>query len=54
MTLAEPAPVADDRVVLTDWTLPRQEGQWDHPGLDVVFHLWQCDKKNHGWREGRR
>ena len=54
MTLAEPAPVADDRVVLTDWTSPRQEGQWDHPGLDVVFHLWQCDKKNHGWREGRR
>jgi hypothetical protein len=22
------------------------------PRLDVVFRLWQCDKKNHGWREG--
>jgi hypothetical protein len=22
--------------------------------IDVVFRLWQCDKKNHGWREGRR
>jgi hypothetical protein len=22
------------------------------PRLDVVFRRWQCDKKNHGWREG--
>jgi hypothetical protein len=22
------------------------------PRLDVVFRLWQCDKKNHGWCEG--
>ena len=22
------------------------------PRLDVVFRLWQCDNKNHGWREG--
>ena len=22
------------------------------PRIDVVFHLWQCDKDNHGWREG--
>jgi hypothetical protein len=22
------------------------------PRLDVVFCFWQCDKKNHGWREG--
>ena len=22
------------------------------PGDDVVFRLWQCDKENHGWREG--
>jgi hypothetical protein len=22
------------------------------PRLDVVFRLWQCDKENHGWREG--
>jgi len=23
------------------------------PRVDVVFLLWQCDKENHGWREGR-
>src|SRR5258708_17324841 len=22
------------------------------PGVDVVLRLWQCDKENHGWREG--
>jgi len=22
------------------------------PRLDVVFCFWQCDKENHGWREG--
>ena len=22
------------------------------PRFDVVFSFWQCDKKNHGWREG--
>ena len=22
------------------------------PRVDVVFRLWQCDKENHGWREG--
>jgi hypothetical protein len=22
------------------------------PRVDVVFLLWQCDKENHGWREG--
>jgi hypothetical protein len=22
------------------------------PRLNVVFCFWQCDKKNHGWREG--
>jgi hypothetical protein len=22
------------------------------PRVDVVFRLWQCDKKNHRWREG--
>jgi len=24
------------------------------PRIDLVFRFWQCDKKNHGWREGRR
>ena len=22
------------------------------PRVNVVFRLWQCDKQNHGWREG--
>jgi hypothetical protein len=22
------------------------------PRVGVVFLLWQCDKENHGWREG--
>ena len=22
------------------------------PRVDVVLRLWQCDKDNHGWREG--
>jgi hypothetical protein len=22
------------------------------PRDDVVFRRWQCDKENHGWREG--
>src|SRR3984893_14432982 len=33
-------------------TSPRQEIQWGQPRVDVVFRLWQCDKENHGWREG--
>jgi len=24
----------------------------ESPRVDVVFRLWQCDKENHGWREG--
>src|ERR1017187_3059706 len=51
---AEPPSMANDRVVPANRTLPRQEVQWDHPRVDVVFHFWQCDKENHGWREGRR
>ena len=51
---AKPPSMADDRVVPANWTLPRQEVQRDHPRVDVVFHFWQCDKENHGWREGRR
>jgi hypothetical protein len=23
------------------------------PRVDVVFCFWQCDKENHGWREGQ-
>ena len=54
--LAEPLPMADDRVVAANRTPPREEVQGDHPRdhprVDVVFRLWQCDKENHGWREG--
>src|SRR5262245_6885977 len=27
-------------------------GPMGSPRLDVVFCSWQCDKQNHGWREG--
>ena len=50
--LAEPLSMADDRIVAANRTSPREEAQGDHPGVDVVFRLWQCDKENHGWREG--
>jgi hypothetical protein len=50
--LTEALAVADDRVVPANRTLPRQEFQWGHPRLPVVFCFWQCDKKNHGWCEG--
>src|SRR6059036_149343 len=52
MGWTEPSSMADDRVVPANRTSPRQEVQWDHPRLDVVLRLWQCDKENHGWREG--
>ena len=50
--LPEPPAVADDRVVAAERAQPRQQMQRHSPRLDVVFGLWQCDKKNHGWREG--
>jgi hypothetical protein len=46
--------VAHDGLVSTDRTPARQQMQGDcglsRPGL--VFSVRQCDKKNHGWREG--
>ncbi len=35
--LAEPPSMADDGVVLANWTLPRQEVQRDHPGSMLSF-----------------
>jgi len=35
--LAEPSSMADDRVVPTNWALPRQEVQGDHPGSMLSF-----------------
>src|SRR2546422_2968206 len=52
VALAKSLSVADDRVVAADRTTPRQKDQRDRSGVDVVFCLWQCDKKNQGWREG--
>ncbi len=50
--LAESPSMADDRVVAANRTSPRQEVQAGSPRVDVVFRFWQCDKNNHGWREG--
>ena len=50
----EPPSMADDRVAAANWATPRQADPAESPRLDVVFRFWQCDKKNHGWREGRR
>ena len=50
--LAEPPAVANDRIVLADRTSPRQQVQRHYPGSMLSFVVWQCDKKNHGWREG--
>ena len=35
--LAEPLSMTDDRLLLTDWTLPREETQGDHPGTVLSF-----------------
>jgi hypothetical protein len=48
--LASP-PVTDGRLVTAERTSSRQQMQRDR-GLGLAFSLWQCDKKNHGWREG--
>jgi len=44
--------MANDRMVTANRTSPRQQVQRDHARVNVVFRLWQCDKENHGWREG--
>jgi hypothetical protein len=37
MGLAESPSMADDRVAPTNWALPRQEIQGDHPGSMLSF-----------------
>jgi hypothetical protein len=44
-------PVTDDGSVAAERTSPRQQTQRNR-GLGLAFSLRQCDKKNHGWREG--
>ena len=52
--MAKSLSVTDDRVVAAKRTSPRQEVQREYAGVDVVFRLWQCDKKNHaGVKAGR-
>jgi hypothetical protein len=52
--LFESLPVAHDGLVATDGAQSRQQSQRDRrrAGIGLAFSLWQCDKKNHGWREG--
>ena len=52
VALTESPSVADDRVVPADWTSPPAGGPMGSTRDEVVFPLWQCDKENHGWREG--
>jgi hypothetical protein len=52
VALTKPPSVAYNRFVAANWTSPRQQVQRDRPRVDLVFLLWQCDKENHGWREG--
>ena len=54
VALAEPPSVADDRVACGRRDIAAAGGPAGSPRVDVVFRLWQCDKENHGWREGRR
>jgi hypothetical protein len=41
------APVARGNI-----SLACSNGGSDNLRVEVVFCFWQCDKKNHGWREG--
>ena len=52
VALAEPPSVTGDRILPAD--IAAAGGPAGSPRVDVVFRLWQCDKENHGWREGRR
>jgi len=49
--LPESPSVADDSVVAAQRAKPRQQMQGNYR-FTVVFGVWQCDKENHGWREG--
>jgi hypothetical protein len=49
---SEPPSVAGNRVLAAKRASPRQKVPTGSPRVDVVFRFWQCDKENHGWREG--
>src|ERR1035441_503662 len=46
--------MADDGRITAPRTPSRQERQRERgqPRIDLVFRFGQCDKENHGWREG--
>src|SRR5450432_1298924 len=46
--------MADDGLVAAQRASPWQQTQRQggRPRIDLVFRFWQCDKENHGWREG--
>ena len=48
----QPPSMADDRVRSGKPDIAAAGGPTGSPRVDVVFRLWQCDKENHGWREG--
>ena len=47
--LLTPLAVAGDGIVAAKGTPPREQFQREG---GLVLRLWQCDKKNQGWREG--
>src|ERR1019366_10022336 len=48
VSVLDPASVADDGPSPAKRARPGKQLK-----RDLVFSLWQCDKKNHGWCEGR-
>jgi hypothetical protein len=51
--LLAPLAMADDGIVAAQRTPPRKQLQREGGHrIGLVLRLWQCDKKNHGWREG--
>jgi hypothetical protein len=52
--LFAPLAMADDGLVAAQRASPWQQTQRQggRPRIDLVFRFWQCDKENHGWREG--
>ena len=52
VALTELPSVADDRVLTANGTSPREQVQMGSPGSMLSFVSRQCDKENHGWREG--
>jgi hypothetical protein len=54
VALTESPAVADDRVVTTDWTSPRQEVQRDHPGSMLSFASGSAIKRITAGLKARR